>query len=180
MGTFTDGSFYDFLGGMNIGNYDLPEEEPVVVFELENVSTTPYSQSEATHFNYDTSAGDIVVSLMPAELHEGMTYHKVVAGENSVIITPRSGTLDGQSSITLTLWDSLSIYSDGTNYFAIQKPVTPPEPTTLNVVRNPESLILPTSPTNPDGEVNIQYGSDTEDLYVWDGSSWIKYENTNN
>ena len=42
---------------------------------------------------------------------------------------------------------------------------------------NLSSTILSSSPTNELGEVSIQYGIDTEDLYIYDGASWVKYEN---
>lgn len=42
---------------------------------------------------------------------------------------------------------------------------------------NLSNTILTSSPTNALGEVSIQYGIDTEDLYVYDGSSWVTFEN---
>lgn len=40
-----------------------------------------------------------------------------------------------------------------------------------------EATILALSPTNPSGEVTVKFGSDTFDLYVWDGSVWFIYNN---
>jgi hypothetical protein len=40
-----------------------------------------------------------------------------------------------------------------------------------------EANISASTPTNPSGEVTIAYGTDTEDLYVWDGSTWYVYKN---
>jgi hypothetical protein len=40
-----------------------------------------------------------------------------------------------------------------------------------------EATILALSPTNPSGEVTVKFGSDTYDLYVWDGSVWYIYNN---
>lgn len=42
-----------------------------------------------------------------------------------------------------------------------------------------EATILALTPTNPAGEVTVKFGSDTYDLYVWDGSSWYRYDNLN-
>ena len=39
------------------------------------------------------------------------------------------------------------------------------------------ATITALSPTNPTGEVTVKFGSDTFDLYVWDGSSWYIYYN---
>jgi LysM repeat protein len=40
-----------------------------------------------------------------------------------------------------------------------------------------EATILALSPTNPTDEVTVKFGSDTYDLYVWDGSVWYIYNN---
>ena len=40
-----------------------------------------------------------------------------------------------------------------------------------------EATIIALSPTNPSGEVTVKFGSDTYDLYVWDGSAWYIYNN---
>ena len=40
-----------------------------------------------------------------------------------------------------------------------------------------EATILALSPPNPSGEVTVKFGSDTYDLYVWDGSVWYIYNN---
>ena len=40
-----------------------------------------------------------------------------------------------------------------------------------------EATILALSPTNPSGKVTVKFGSDTYDLYVWDGSLWYIYNN---
>ena len=40
-----------------------------------------------------------------------------------------------------------------------------------------ENDIITTSPTNPSGEVNIRYAEDTDDLYVYDGTDWYKFQN---
>ena len=43
--------------------------------------------------------------------------------------------------------------------------------------RDTEENILISSPTNPSNSVNIAFGTDTYDLYIWNGSSWSKYLN---
>jgi hypothetical protein len=40
-----------------------------------------------------------------------------------------------------------------------------------------ESNILSTTPTNPSGEVTIKFGTDTYDLYIYDGSAWYIFNN---
>ena len=51
-------------------------------------------------------------------------------------------------------------------------------PSAYNITtRETEATISASSPANPSGKVTIAYGTDTEDLYVWDGSSWYVYKN---
>jgi hypothetical protein len=40
-----------------------------------------------------------------------------------------------------------------------------------------ESNILSSTPTNPTGEVTIKFGTDTYDLYIYDGSDWYTFKN---
>jgi hypothetical protein len=37
--------------------------------------------------------------------------------------------------------------------------------------------ILSSSPNNDTNLVNIAFGTDTHDLYIWNGSAWSKYLN---
>jgi hypothetical protein len=54
----------------------------------------------------------------------------------------------------------------------------PTAPSGFNIsTRDTEANILASTPTNPSGEVTIAYGTDTEDLYIWDGSAWYVYNN---
>ena len=43
--------------------------------------------------------------------------------------------------------------------------------------RDTQANISVSTPTNPSGEVTIAYGTDTEDFYIWDGSTWYVYNN---
>ena len=47
----------------------------------------------------------------------------------------------------------------------------------FNVATDTESNILASSPTNATGEVTVKFGTDTYDLYIWDGSAWYIYNN---
>jgi predicted lipoprotein with Yx(FWY)xxD motif len=53
--------------------------------------------------------------------------------------------------------------------------------TLFNVTtRDTEANILSSTPTNPSGEVNIAFGTDTNDFYIYDGSAWYIYNNDTN
>ena len=38
-------------------------------------------------------------------------------------------------------------------------------------------IAIGSEPTNPAGEVTIKYGTDTQDLYVYNGTDWYKFSN---
>jgi len=40
-----------------------------------------------------------------------------------------------------------------------------------------ESNILASSPTNPGGAVTVAYGTDTNNLYIYNGICWVIYDN---
>jgi len=49
---------------------------------------------------------------------------------------------------------------------------------TFNVTtRDTEANILASTPPNPSGEVNIAFGTDTNDFYIYDGSAWYIFNN---
>lgn len=43
--------------------------------------------------------------------------------------------------------------------------------------RNTETNITSTTPSNPSGQVTIAYGTDTNNLYIYNGYVWIIYDN---
>jgi len=44
--------------------------------------------------------------------------------------------------------------------------------------RDTEANILASTPSNPTGEVNIAFGTDTKDFYIYNGSTWNVIFNT--
>ena len=46
-----------------------------------------------------------------------------------------------------------------------------------NTDQQTEATILALEPINPSGQATVKFGSDTYDLYVWDGSAWYIYNN---
>jgi hypothetical protein len=93
-------------------------------------------------------------------------------GSDTVItfnITNPATVSSGVSGVTL----------DGSNF--IQASISG---TFLNTVdlfnvttRDTEANILASTPTNPSGEVNIAFGTDTNDFYIYDGSAWYALNN---
>ena len=95
-----------------------------VINSVLTVTSNTYTQAAGnTHTLYnDDDAGvtsDITATLMPAADHTGTSVHKKIGSSHNVIITPPVGaTIDGQSSFTLQFEnESISIFSDGTNFF---------------------------------------------------------------
>lgn len=51
-------------------------------------------------------------------------------------------------------------------------------PSVFNIsTRDTEQNIISSSPSNGSTSVNIAFATDTNDLYIWNGSSWNKYLN---
>ena len=85
-----------------------------------------------------------------------------------VLANPSSVT-GGVSSVTLTS----SGFSTSSLTGTFLKGVA-----TYNITtRDTEANILASTPSNPSGEVTNAYGTDTYDLYVYDGSAWYIYNN---
>ena len=85
-----------------------------------------------------------------------------------VLANPSSVT-GGVSSVTLTSSGFSASNLTGTFLKGVA---------TYNVTtRDTQANILASTPSNPSGEVTNAYGTDTYDLYVWDGSAWYIYNN---
>ena len=88
-----------------------------------------------------------------------------------VLANPSSVT-GGVSSVTLTSSGFSASNLTGTFLKGVA---------TYNVTtRDTEANITASTPSNPSGEVTNAYGTDTNDLYVYDGSAWYIYNNYNN
>lgn len=96
----------------------------------------------------------------------------VPTGSNTVItfsLTNPASTNAGVTGITLASSGFTTANLSGTflNAVAIFNVTT----------RDTEANILASTPPNPSGEVTVKYGSDTDDLYVYDGTDWYIYNN---
>ena len=96
----------------------------------------------------------------------------VPTGSDTVItftLTNPASTNSGVTGITLASDGFTTANISGTFLNAI---------TLFNVTtRDTEANITSTTPTNPSGEVNIAFGTDTYDFYIYDGSAWYIFNN---
>lgn len=96
----------------------------------------------------------------------------VPTGSDTVItftLTNPASTNSGVTGITLASSGFTTANISGTFLNAVA---------TFNVTtRDTESNISSTTPTNPSGEVNIAFGTDTYDFYIFDGTNWHIYNN---
>ena len=72
---------------------------------------------------------------------------------------------------------SIVVYDSGA-WKTFANEYTPPAPAGFNIsTQDTEANILASSPTNPSGEVTAAYATDTESLCIYDGISWVTYDN---
>ena len=114
--------------------------------------------------SWTQSSGTLVLTVAGGQ--------SVPTGSDTVItftLTNPASTNAGVTGITLASSGFTTANISGTFLNAVA---------TYNVTtRDTEANILATSPSNPSGEVTNAYGTDTNDLYVWDGSAWYIYNN---
>ncbi len=96
----------------------------------------------------------------------------VPTGSDTVItftLTNPSSTNAGVTGITLASSGFTTANISGTFLNAVA---------TFNVTtRDTEANILSSTPTNPSGEVNIAFGEDTYEFYIYSGSAWYIFNN---
>mgnify|MGYP003111333780 CR=1 FL=1 len=96
----------------------------------------------------------------------------VPTGSDTVItftLTNPASTNSGVTGVTLASSGFATANISGTFLNAVA---------TFNVTtRDTEANILASTPTNPTDEVNIAFGTDTDDFYIYNGSAWSIYSN---
>jgi len=114
--------------------------------------------------DWTQSSGTLVLTVAGGQ--------SVPTGSNTVItftLTNPASASAGVTGITLASSGFITADISGTFLNAI---------TLFNVTtRDTEANIKASTPTNPSGEVNIAYGTDTNDFYIWDGSAWYIFNN---
>ena len=114
--------------------------------------------------DWTQSSGTLVLTVAGGQ--------SVPTGSNTVItftLTNPSSEDAGVTGITLASSGFTTANISGTFLNAVA---------TFNVTtRDTEANIISTTPTNPAGEVNIAFGTDTYDFYIYDGSDWYIYNN---
>jgi len=114
--------------------------------------------------SWTQSSGTLVLTVAGGQ--------SIPTGSNTVItftLTNPATTNAGVTGITLASSGFTTANISGTFLNTVA---------TYNVTtRDTEANILASTPSNPSGEVTNAYGTDTYDLYVWDGSAWYIYNN---
>ena len=114
--------------------------------------------------SWTQSSGTLVLTVAGGQ--------SVPTGSNTVItftLTNPATTNAGATGITLASSGFTTANISGTflNAVAIFNVTT----------RDTEANILASTPTNPSGEVNIAFGTDTNVFYIYDGSAWYTFNN---
>ena len=114
--------------------------------------------------DWTQSSGTLVLTVAGGQ--------SVPTGSDTVITFTLTNPATANAGVTgITLASSGFITADisGTFLNAI---------TLFNVTtKNTEANITSNTPTNPSGEVNIAFGTDTYDFYIWNGNAWYIYNN---
>jgi hypothetical protein len=117
--------------------------------------------------DWTQSSGTLVLTVAGGQ--------SVPTGSNTVItftLTNPATTNAGVTGITLASSGFTTANISGTFLDAV---------TLFNVTtRDTEANITSSTPTNPSGEVNIAFGEDTNDFYIYNGSAWFIYNNDTN
>ena len=117
--------------------------------------------------SWTQSSGTLVLTVAGGQ--------SIPTGSNTVItftLTNPASANAGVTGITLASSGFTTANISGTFLNAVA---------TFNVTtRDTEANILASTPTNPSGEVNIAFGTDTNDFYIYDGSAWYIYKDFNN
>ena len=126
-----DGSVATADGAGNVV-WELPNEADV--FSVVTVTNAAYAQTtqHTNHLYDDTlltpggggSGGSgggacMIVDLLPVAQHVGVTIHKKIGDSCDIeLVAPVGSTIDGAASYLLTSqYESISIFTDGSNYF---------------------------------------------------------------
>jgi len=114
--------------------------------------------------SWTQSSGTLVLTVAGVQ--------SVTTGSDTVItytLTNPASTNSGVTGITLASSGFTTANLSGTFLNAVA---------TFNVTtRDNEANILASTPSNPSGEVNIAFGTDTYDYYIYDGSLWYIFNN---
>lgn len=124
---FVDSSNTEFSLGVNVAGQLTFNSEPVGSGGGSSFSLNTFNEAGEvkqlaahTHTLYDATAGDIVVDLLDASVHDGVTQHKRVDGStNTVTLSSSTGaSIDGATEYTLdTQYEAVGLYTDGTDYY---------------------------------------------------------------
>jgi hypothetical protein len=96
------------------------EVDPYVYAAVTSVSSNTTLTNGNSIVLATGGAGGITVTLPSPTSGKIFNIKKVDSGVGVITLSPPSGTIDGAASKTLTLqYDSLTITSDGTNFFII-------------------------------------------------------------
>jgi len=117
--------------------------------------------------SWTQSTGTLVLTVDTAQT--------LPTGSNTIVTftltNPASGS--GVTSVNLSSTGFTTASISGLFLEAVANKYNIPDSTDQQT----EATIIALTPTNPSGEVTVKFGSDTYDLYVWDGSVWCIYNN---
>lgn len=101
------------------GFIDVPTGAPALGGP-KTITTTPYAAQNGEQLIVDATSAAITVNLPAPSQRATVTITRKNSGANAVTIATPSGQVEGASSMTLTTqWQSVTLRSDGTNYYPV-------------------------------------------------------------
>lgn len=149
-------------GNSIIEQLEYTEEQTIAVDHLTQIKTR---SAESISYSLGTTGGDEDSFLIDSQ-----------SGELTFKNPPVYSELDAYS-ISINVIATYSIPAEPASQTGASKDISIQIKELLHVsTQNTEEVILSSTPTNPTGEVAINFATDTNNLYIYDGEDWYIYD----
>lgn len=149
-------------GNSIIEQLEYTEEQTIAVDHLTQIKTR---SAESISYSLGTTGGDEDSFLIDSQ-----------SGELTFKNPPVYSELDAYS-ISINVIATYSIPAEPASQTGASKDISIQIKELLHVsTQNTEEEILSSTPTNPTGEVAINFATDTNNLYIYDGEDWYIYD----
>ena len=181
-------NFVDQVKTINIIVYSLVMEW-IIPEGAQNISGSGNHITEQLEYVEEQTIAVDHLTQIKTRSAESISYSLGTAGgdEDSFLIDSQSGELTFKNppiyaeldvySISINVTATYSIPGEPASQISASKDISIQIKEILLVsTQNTEEQILSSTPTNPSGEVTINFATDTNNLYIYDGEDWYIYD----